>query len=152
MKLKIFQDQNANNVYNLQHYSAQHAKQVEESAKSARNAIKSEKELVRETKRCITIVNFVMGTVGIILIFLNFSGVFKDIPYYTRVIFNCLLVVFVLATCLILLYAFCNIRFLLAEFEVKKLRNNCMVCSHIISFVCLNVCLMTMLGLVEANQ
>lgn len=93
-----------------------------------------------------------MGAIGIILIFINFSGVFKGIPYYTRVVFNCLLVGFVLVTCLILLYAFCNIRFLLVEFEVQQFKNDAMVCFHSLSFLSFNVLLMTMLALVEANQ
>ena len=152
MKLQIFSDQNSNNIQFNQHYSAQHAHLVEQSAKSARNAIKSEKELVRETKSCITKLNIVMGLIAIVVIFLNFSGLFKNIPFYVRVTFNCMLVVFVLATCVILLYSFCNIRFLLVEFEVKQLKNDAMVCFHCISFLCFNVCLMTMLALVEANQ
>ena len=114
--------------------------------------MKSEKEMVRETKKCMAILNVTMAVIASVVMFLNYSSLFKDISYVVKVLFNGLLVAFVLVTCSILMYAFCRIRRLLGEFDVSpKIKNDVMIVVHCFSFILFNVFLMTMLAIVESN-
>ena len=54
---------------------------IEDSANAARGAMKSEKQMVLETKKFMKYFNISMGIIAIALVVLNFSAFFRDIPY-----------------------------------------------------------------------
>ncbi len=97
------------------------------------------------------ILNIAMGTIAVALIFLNYSAFFKDISFAMQVVLKSCLVAFILITCALLMYSFCNIRFLLAEYELdKKLQNDTMIFVHCFSFIIFNIAVVIMLGLLES--
>ena len=109
--------------------------------------------MVQETKKCMKYLNITMGFVAVILVVLNFSAFFRDIPYFLQDILKCCLVLFVLITCGFILYSFCKIRNLLVAYEMnKKTENDTWVFIHCISFLIFNIGLMIMLGLTEVKE
>ena len=93
-----------------------------------------------------------MGVVAVLLVVLNFSAFFKDIPFGIQVILKCCLVLFVLVTCGFILYSFCKIRLLLKAYDMEKKKDNeIWVFIHCVSFAIFNIQLMIMLGMTEAK-
>ena len=122
---------------------------IEDSANAARGAMKSEKQMVLETKKFMKYFNISMGIIAVVLVVLNFSAFFRDIPYSVQVILKCCLVLFVLVTCGFILYSFCKIRILLKAYDMGQKSNDFWVFVHCVSFTVFNIFLVIMLGLTE---